>query len=269
MLAPANCAADATCGLENRSYLRSKNWVAPSTGGAGVQAGIVMDPGAVVGLRDRYDQISRAYEAQANLDPSALGQRQFYDQIRGLSAAVYDQVRSYQTRVQLDKLRAALESDPNLSSIREPVTIAAGAVAITQGAPIKLDLGVDSRLVSRTDVIARRGQLDLTTSWISSTVGFVADAPTTRDAYGPIPSDPVQREERYSIAVSRPVSIWGLGTGLSYGGTTSTLSATLSRELITHLTCVVGSSHVLDVSRQAPGSHSGEETLRVMYGLNF
>ncbi len=68
--------------------------------------------------------------------------------------------------------------------------------------------------------------------------------------------------ERYSLSLSRGLPVWDLKTGVSYGGSSNKVTASVSKELMDNLTCIV------DTSRSTR-DQTGEEAVKFFYGLRF
>ncbi len=85
-----------------------------------------------------------------------------------------------------------------------------------------------------------------------------------RDPNQPLTGNPRGQIERYRLTFSRPLPLWDLSSGLTYGGSTTSVGASLSKTLIPHLTAVVDSVRPIQ-----QGRYYSEESLRFFYGLTF
>jgi hypothetical protein len=96
----------------------------------------------------------------------------------------------------------------------------------------------------------------------SSVVNFSAqmDARNTSDPVAAAQSN----TERYSVSMSRPLSIFDLSSSVSYGGTTNCMRAAVSRPIYDH---VVGEFD--SVKGNDNLGVPSEQSLKLMYGISF
>jgi hypothetical protein len=73
--------------------------------------------------------------------------------------------------------------------------------------------------------------------------------------------------ERYRMAVNRGLSIWDFSSELSYGATSSTVHAALSKPIVGNLTGIVESVHPAGAALQAGAPP--EQIVRLAYGITF
>lgn len=235
----------------------------------------LLDPKRSCELKSEYERMVRDHEMQAHHDLITIeGQKKHLDDMRGFGRKVVGEVRSTQVRERRDELKEFAENSPG--AVRKPLQLmtAAAAIYYGQAAPMSVRITEGVGLSAHANGHEKRGNVQLSTPIVHGSFSVVGDAPEKRDPWGPEPADPIQREERYRVSISRELPIWELQSGLSYGSTTSRVSATLSKELVAiskdatrTIRFELGTSkHVLPHSASSP---NGEESFRVLYDLRF
>ena len=216
-----------------------------------------LDPKFAVEVRQQYDDMVRTYELRRQyglVDPhEEAGHDQ---QMNDLKNSVVNQVRLYQMKKNLKKVEKMALRDESLRFIAKPVAVAGAITAVASGAPLSFDLTDSTRLTTRTNVRDQTSQIALASPLGVGSLDFAGKAPDTTP-------DPTVTAERYRFSLLRDLPL-SMTSGLSYGSTTSTVSASLSKQIMPNLTCVLDSTHPL-----YENGRSKQETFRLLYGINF
>jgi hypothetical protein len=208
-------------------------------------------------LRQDYQDLNRDYDLKTTygLSNPALEQSH-YDQMTGFAHGAMNQVQRYQLDQTAKDAKAAAEQNPDVA---KPAEVVGGAAAVATGTPVAFKLAEDTSFQSKTNLARQKSEFNLLSGYLNASVQMNMTVPATQDPTVPVSPDPSQRDERYKVALNRPLP-WDFSSGLSYGSTTSSLSATLSKQLISGLSAAVDSSRMAD-------RNAG--TVRLSYGLHF
>lgn len=244
-LAPAWARKAAQSQQANGSYLSSVRNRSSQTSG-----GELMDSKKALELRQQYDDMVRNYEQRkVYRQNSAQEDQQHTQKVRGFSRTVVREVEKQQITQQTAQAKKAAENDPVLSKAAKPLGIVAAGVAIYYGAPVNFDMGSETQLTARTVVPRSEGSLSLNSPLIRTSADFLYAAPRAG-------------QDQVRLGVSRELG-WDMSSGLSYGNTTQSTTASVSKKLNENLTWVV------DSSNRTAASASGEQTTRILYGISF
>lgn len=211
-------------------------------------------------LRQEYDLLTRDYESrrQASLvDPAE--EQQHVERMKSFSRSVFANMRQHQVKQKTRKIKENLSGN---SDLKKPVAVAAAITAMSTGTPIQASLSDETSITASTNIPYNATYLKLHSPLLEGTVSVAGNASSRASMLAPPPPDWLNRNERYFLGVSRQVGFWGLGSGLSYGGTSSNLNASLSRPITPELKAELGHT-------QALASGSSEETIKVNYELRF
>lgn len=224
----------------------------------------LMDPGRARELRQAYEEMEqrREYRALHDLSPrSKWDLPEVQDQERrDLSKKVVLTVGRHQGMTNLKKARQAAEKDPNIQKVKKPIAIVIGAYALYTGEPFDLRIADNAKIVGRTEFAKKEGNIGLRSSYINATAEMKGDVEPT-----PTPRPYKQgADERYRLSLSREIPGIDIESDVSYGTTTRTMSASVSRGvLIDHLTCT------LEGVRPIGNSNYADNRVRFNYNLRF
>lgn len=121
---------------------------------------------------------------------------------------------------------------------------------------MKLEVAPDVNFGSKADLLRQQGRVWMTSPWLNGSVDFRVGAEAEKVVAG-MPT----RNERYRVSFERSLP-WEMQSNLSYGGTSQTMTTSLSRPLAPHLSCTLE-------SRQNLLESSREQLARLNYQLRF
>ena len=232
-----------------------------------VQSKDIMDPKACLELSQRYDDLNRSYDMRKNYHVADMGDEYTHaQQVSDFSHDVFNQISHKQVRDNGDKLMGAVNRDDNLKQAEKPAAVVGVAYAIYSGQPLDLKLDGSSKFISRTNLSNSTAELVFDSPIIYTSIDYTGLAPETRDPNA-ISADPNFYKDRYAFALRRPLPIFDLSTSLSYGSTSTNLTASVSKPITNNLTCVVDSS--MPMSAEIAAVVPASETLRLLYGIRF
>jgi hypothetical protein len=146
--------------------------------------------------------------------------------------------------------------------VDQTIVTAGGVGAIVSGATIPFKLGGDSKGTWSGDAINQRGQLNVMSPVVNARVDICVKNPSA-DASQPLSPDAAL--ERYKVSLSKPLP-FELNSAFTYGSTSNSYQASLSRQIYDHISGGVGAT------RPAGDNYSGapsEETVNLSYGIRF
>ncbi|MCM2278830.1 MAG: hypothetical protein NDJ89_12210 [Oligoflexia bacterium] len=198
----------------------------------------------IVDLRSRWNQVQRS---------------------RDLSKKVVGKVRNNQRDRNLKRAEKFVRSQEN---IRKPMEMALAVAAITSGQPLQTSLGADLDLYAFSNLPHGVNYLQLSSPLLTGSftmnTGGSGLAGLTQG-----PPDWIVRNERYRLSLTRELPLWQLGdigTGLHYGSSTESVTASVSKRLTADLSCELGSQNPISAASPLRGS---EESVKVKYEVKF
>ncbi|MDR3605781.1 MAG: hypothetical protein P4M08_00195 [Oligoflexia bacterium] len=215
-------------------------------------------------LRQQYDDLNRNYEIRRDYGLMApnYDEQVHAGQISDLGHNAMQRFQTYEG----EKVKKSAEANPDLQPLMAPAAVMGGAMAVYRGTGVNLYRDGDIKVRAKASFRNRTTGLELNSPLVHGSLDMTATAPSTLDPTVISPLDPAARAERYRLSLSRLLP-FDFSSGLSYGTTTSTMSASLSRKLTNNLTAVVGAAKTMDPSLEAIAP--SEQSLRFLYGLSF
>jgi hypothetical protein len=210
-------------------------------------------------LRQDYRDRFRDFELRARyglLDPEQ--ERKYQEEQRNFSRDVFVAVRSRQLTQKRKEIRRAAE---RIDVAREPFAVLAFLLGIYSGEPVDLKVNDDTGIRARSNMKDSQGELHLRSPLLNGSFEMSAKSPEERDPFAALPDDPIQRAERYKLSVSRDLPL-DFSSGMTYGSTTRSVTASVSRPLSDHLTWELGTTRAIRNDRN-------EGTLKLLYDLRF
>jgi hypothetical protein len=123
---------------------------------------------------------------------------------------------------------------------------------------VNIQITDETKVSTRTDLLHAQGEVNLESPAMNCRVSMDG-----RSATDPATAA-VTSTERYRVSLSRPLPIFELSSAVTYGGSTNTVRAAISRPLADHLTGEFDSVRGSD----AAGVPT-EQSLKLMYGFSF
>jgi hypothetical protein len=200
-------------------------------------------------LRQDYEDRNRDYDMRSAYGINGQNDEMDHEQsMKDMGHEVINSARNTTTQQYGQNIDNAQKS----GDIAQPLVYAGGAVGVVNGTPIKMHLGQNTQATWSTNAINRQSQLDVKSS------DMVASARMDQSS-GAI--------EHYSLSVNKPLFL-GVGSGVTYGGTSNTVSATLSHPIVGPLSASVGGSMPTNQNNNPTGAVT-QGTVGVNYGMKF
>lgn len=213
----------------------------------------IIDPSSATQLRRQYEQMMDEYELRRNQNLVApYDDRSYFDRTVDFTRYILRHIFAYQMTENMKK------AEKNSENIRTFQKVQAQVQAIANGST-SVQVSEQFRFGTQTNIPDQRGRLWMTSALVDGSVDV-----TTKEI------DPLKPYdfERYSLSFSRPLPVFSLQSGLRYGGTTTNLTASLSRALTPNLSAAVASSQGMDRARTNLPPE-GERSVSLNYGIAF
>jgi hypothetical protein len=220
-------------------------------------------------LRQQYEDMNRNYEVRENyslLDPQET--MDHANQVSQFSHDVMTRVRMEQVHNNSRLMRDAAMQSQSLSSVRQPIGVVAGLAAIYSGEPMKWDVTDKLHLRARTMVRDSRGELGLDSPLMNGRVEVATQMPDHYTPDDPRFADGSQANERVKLSLSKDLPLQ-ISSGMSFGTSTGTMAASVSRPISEHVTCVVDSIRPMRSMDFPTPPSLQEERVKVLYGVSF
>ncbi len=225
----------------------------------------LIQPKTASELRQAYDDRFREFELRRRFGLTApKNERSHNDEMAKFVREVFGRVRHERVQKEVKTVKNRAEKAPELQPIRRPLIVAMVLAGLYSGQPIELGSEEDQFLLqAQTNVPDQTGRFRLMNPVLNTEFEFTGKALESRDPFASEPENPDHRKERYLLTFSRPLPVFQLTSGLSYGSTTANVTASLSKQLSDHLTLVLGTTK--STRYQGPT----EESVRFNYDLRF
>lgn len=222
----------------------------------------VLNPRTVLEIRQQYDDMTRDYRMRENYDlNNEIDHRSYMERVNGFTLYVLRHVFSYQLSEGMKKAEKNSEEVRTFSQVQRSVEkVAKGTV--------DLDVADHFKLGTRANFPRQEGQIWVSSSVVSGQVDMTFGQPWGYDPFTFSQMSDAEPSESYRISLSRHIPLVNLSSGLSYGGSTTRMTASLSKQLSSHLTAVFAATRGLDTEK-AGLVEGKEETLSLHYGISF
>ncbi len=213
----------------------------------------------------RWMDTTRDYDRRQQYGQNTLADRQQHlVAMRSLSEDLFGEVSRNQISARNQDINEALERDPYLNSLKNPVGIAAAAVAVYNGKPVKIRLSRETVVMTRAQFKKQQGEFQLKSNWVDGIALFQGRNPSdSRSESGSNLVDPSQ--ERLRTGLSRTFGKSGFRSGFLYGVYSKQIQANASQQLTDQVSVALDSTRVIS----NPTAANGQETVRVLYGIQF
>jgi hypothetical protein len=223
----------------------------------------LLDPQTQSELRQNYQLMLHDYEQKKRYGlATRTDQKNYIEQNNRFAEHVINEVKTRQMKLQAKNLKRIADAQPEL---KDPATVALAMAAIYQGTTMNWDMSEDTRLTARTEVKNSKGLLGVESPLLNGRFEYAGKAADIDP--NQLNFDPTQVEERYRLSLTRSLPLLELDSGVTYGGSSSTVTASVSRKLSENLTCVVDKTH--PVGRSPDNPRWSQESVKLLYGLSF
>ena len=217
----------------------------------------IMEGKVATRLSDQWRELNRAYEERKRHDLVSLEEeREQISRIKDSTRNVISEIRNHHVKQNLRKARENAEKDETLKSLARTFGWAAALVGFYQGEPLELKISDQSKVSARINTESKQGAVALTSPIVHTGFSFLAGAP-----------NPSNNEEKYSVSAARGLGFFDLTSGMTFAGTSETMTAYLSRPLFPYLTGTVDASRRIN-----PDNRYGtpaQASLKLLYSLTF
>ena len=211
-------------------------------------------------MRQRYEDLYREFELQEKYDLVDADERRLQHQRnRDFGRFYLRSLFSFHVTEGIKRAEKNSEEMRTFKRVHDKVEH-----VMRQG--VQLDISERFKVGSRADIPRQRARV-----WMISPVvnGAFEMAVGSAQAGDPTAKalDPSRRDERYRLSLTRQVPVLNLDSAVTYGSSSSSVTASLSKQFSNNLTCV------LDRSQPMPSTRSelrvAEQSAKVVYRLEF
>lgn len=219
----------------------------------------LLDEHRALELRQEYGDMVRSYNDRSRYGLTSLEEERAHDaQLRGFSEHVMGTIRDYQIKANLKKMKKVVDRDPNLSQLKRPAAIAAAVAAFYNGAPMTVKVADDAEVAASAHIPSKRAQVSLRSSVVDTSLNYTSTVPSAAVN---------SSDDRIKFSLSKAIPSLDLQSALSYGSTTSALTASVSKKIIENLRLAIDTAKYMLPDRME--SRNGNETVRFLYDLRF
>lgn len=213
-------------------------------------------------LRQEFESLERSYELRRHAGLTTLDEDAAQYALRAqLANKVKNEVRIQQVRKGTRRARTWV-----MNEIPRSLQVAAAVAAVSTGQPIEQSLSEDTHLVASANVPYMSSYVQMTSPMVNTTLSVAGTPTSSAKLLGQPRPDWFQNSERVYLTMNRPLPVWDLGAGVAYGGTSSTVSTSLSKQLAPNLDAAV--SHRMPVE-DTSSLLVPEDTFQIQYKLTF
>lgn len=200
----------------------------------------IIDTKGATGIQERYDYYLRDYEMRKQYGLINSGSEKGYvDQMSLMSKDLLSEVQHQQTKKGEQTLKNLSDREKEtLVAISPLVGAGAVVVALKNGRSFHIKLNENLAVTTSANVPAQTGHFSLASPWVEGSVDISAKVPGLV-----APSSP---DERYKFSLSRNLPWVNASSKFTYGSTTNSLNAALSRRITNNLLLEMDSSFPLD-----------------------
>ena len=227
----------------------------------------VIDNDKALILRQRYDILSQDYEFRQRYHVPGIDPDDYYRS--RMDELGNDALHEAQMKKERQSLARATEIVGDYRKGPKSLTVLAAAAYVGSGRPVDLPLGAASRVHMAAHIPYNVAYVQIFSPWINTKISVAGES--TENAMlkrlFQRPPDEILRNERVYLGVNRDLPFWELNSGMGYGLTSNSVSASLSKALFPGLRGTVESAFPLDA---AYGSiRMAQATARLNYEIHF
>lgn len=220
-----------------------------------------LDHGAAMNMREQYENMIKEQETRAAHDQwSRSDEMGFMDRIKNFSQHVMRNIFDYQINEGLKKAEKRSDSVRTFSNLNK-------AIESVVHASVNVEVSDRFEFGTTTNLRDQSGKLWVKSDYFDGSFQInLGEAWKSNESAEEMLKKPTS--EFYQVQVSRPLPLWNLSSSLAYGGSTTNLTATLSRPIAPNLRGEIASARGLDLNRSTvPGG--SEERVALFYDLRF
>lgn len=224
----------------------------------------LMSASRALEIRQEYEDMNREYELKQSYDLiDAQSEEAQAGRVRDFSKRIWGEVRNHNLSRGTKEIEKILRLHEDLV---KPLAIAVAIASLGTGAPVESRLGEETRFKAAANLPYQTGYFQLSSVLGESSVTLAGKPDPSNAWMAPPPPSWIARDEKYRLTFSRPIPFWGLGSGIAYGGSSNSFSASLSKSLMPNLVATLSSVRPVDETSRVK---SPEETLKLDYEIRF
>lgn len=243
----------------NQSFLDQVPHVDPLAAPDRAGVGTLISPELARNMEIEYRDMTREYEIRERYDQvdPRVDRKDFMGRVEKFAWYVVRRVFHFQVQEHLKEAEKNSEEVRTFKAVNDQVQ----AVA-KQGVSMQMD--ENFQMGTKADLKQQVGRIWMKSAIVNGTFEVEWGSPVEEEL-----KDPAARlsSDRYRLLLNRPLPVWGIQSGLTYGLTTTVMAASLSKQLYRNLSVEFASIHKLDPDKA--GLSVPEQTLKFSYGIRF
>jgi hypothetical protein len=216
---------------------------------------VVIDSRQTLEIKQAYQDLARDYEMRQahGMMSNADVRAEYAAKMAAFATDVSGKIRNYHIQQNRGRLVEAMKE----SETMRPALYAATVGAACTGSPIQVRVNKDLEIISKTDFANQKGDFQFNSNVLNGNVYISGQAPVNN-------VDPTIRDERVKLSVNRAIPQTDMVSAITFGSTTNSLTASISKPLAAGLNAEVGASQALGANL----SHS-DQVVKVNYQVRF
>lgn len=222
----------------------------------------VLDKKAALNIRQEYQDINREYEFKQGYGLNSQQDHiDYFKRAKNFARYAVHKILSFQFESNMKEAEKNSEDVKTFNTVRTTVeSVAKGTTTVSEGASFKFG--------TKANLPDQHGQVWMKSNVVDGAFDVNVGQPWAIDPFSFEKKDPFQKQrEGYKVSLGRKLPVWDLASGLSYGGTSQTVTGTLSKQLTQHLSTEVSSTR--DVNDFNGKSSKNEEVVKMLFGTRF
>lgn len=222
----------------------------------------IMDPNNASSMRRELEDMTRDYETREHYDLTTQQEKQnYYDRISGFTKYVLRVIFHFQFQ---EGIKKAEKNSEEVRTFRKSYE-AAGQIVNGQTSVTSKDNKF--KFGTKTNLPKQYGQVWMKSSYVNGSFDLNLGQAWSYDLWQQ-QATRNNPDEVYKLSLSREIPMLGLDSGVSYGGSTTRMTASLGKQLTSNLRAEVYAMRPMDPAR-ANLPAQGEEAVRFSYGITF
>lgn len=226
----------------------------------------IINASTAKGLREEFERMNNDYETKQNYDLATdQDHRDYFKRSSDFTQNVLRVIFSYQMTEGMQKVEKRSEEIRTFKRVKQQVQSVARAV--TQGS-VQASVAPQFTFGSKVNLPQEKGNV-----WMRSPIvnGDLDVRAGEGWSYDPVTMQKLTDKgigERYSVAFSRNIPVFDMNSALTYGGTTTKMTTSVSKQITKNLSAEVASVRGIDPAR-AGLPEGGERYVKMYYGVSF
>jgi hypothetical protein len=243
----------------NQSFLRDQNYTLDKE-----EAKVrdkIFEPKMFKQLGQEYQDMNRTYEMRENHHLNTQqDQRDYLKRASNFARYVMRKVFTFQFNEGMKKAEKNSDDVKTFNQVKSTVE------KVARGDTTAVDSGPEFKFGTKADIPQQKGGLWMKSTIVDSDAEVAVGKPWGLDPFSFENLDRKQKRELYRVSIGRDIPLIDARTGLAYGGTTNTVTGSVSKQLTQHLSTELSSTR--DAGSWSDTSKS-DNVVKMLFGTRF